>query len=350
MTLPDGFAALRVKDVVRETDDALSLVLDVPTEHAATFRYRAGQFLTLRVTVDGQEYRRCYSMSSSPVLQQDLRVTVKRDGRGVVSNWLNDHAAPGDRLEVGPPDGRFVRTETDRELVAFAGGSGITPVFSLIQTALAAPAGRVRLLYANRAAGSIIFENALADLAGRHGGRFTVAHHLDEERGVLTAAGIPDVRILDGGLRAWRGELHTGTTVPEAGDVTVVHDDLYAGALPTVTAEQAATAETLLDARAPECYRGETEPVDPVAGHIPGARNVPSTALLTDGALLPATALQQTLGTVGDDAAVYCGSGVTASLTVAVLVSLGIDAALFPGSWSQWSAEARPVAVGEQPR
>ncbi|MGE2736023.1 sulfurtransferase [Mycolicibacterium vaccae] len=167
---------------------------------------------------------------------------------------------------------------------------------------------------------------------------------------VLTAAGIPDVRILDGGLSAWRGELHTGTAVPEAGDVTVAHDDLYAGALPTVTAEQAATAETLLDARAPERYRGETEPVDPVAGHIPGARNVPSTALLTDGALLPAAALQQTIGTVGDDTAVYCGSGVTASLTVAVLVSQGIDAALFPGSWSQWSAEARPVAVGEQPR
>ncbi len=192
MTLPDGFAALRVKDVVRETDDALSLVLDVPAEHAARFTYRAGQFLTLRVTVDGQEYRRCYSMSSSPVLQQDLRVTVKRDGRGVVSNWLNDHAAPGDRLEVGPPDGRFVRRENDRELVAFAGGSGITPVFSLIQTALAAPAGRARLLYANRAPGSIIFEGALADLAGRHGDRFTVAHHLDHERGVLTAAGIAE--------------------------------------------------------------------------------------------------------------------------------------------------------------
>lgn len=192
MTLPDGFAALRVKDVVRETDDALSLVLDVPAEHAAAFSYRAGQFLTLRVSVDGQEYRRCYSMSSSPVLQQDLRVTVKRDGRGVVSNWLNDHAAPGDRLEVSPPDGRFVRPETDRELVAFAGGSGITPVFSLIQTALAGPAGRARLLYANRAAGSIIFENALAGLAGRHGERFSVTHHLDHDRGVLTAAGITE--------------------------------------------------------------------------------------------------------------------------------------------------------------
>ena len=100
---------------------------------------------------------------------------------------------------------------------------------------------------------------------------------------VLTAAGIPDVRILDGGLGAWTGVLETGSVVPAPGDVTVAHDDLYAGALPTLTAEQAAVAATLLDARAPERFRGEVEPVDPVAGHIPGARNVPSTGLLDRG-------------------------------------------------------------------
>ncbi len=94
---------------------------------------------------------------------------------------------------------------------------------------------------------------------------------------VLTAAGLPDVRILDGGLGAWTGPLETGTVAPEPGDVTVPHDDLYAGARPTLTAEQAADADTLLDARAPERFRGDVEPVDPVAGHIPGARNVPST-------------------------------------------------------------------------
>ncbi|MGE2832612.1 sulfurtransferase [Mycobacterium sp. SMC-4] len=166
---------------------------------------------------------------------------------------------------------------------------------------------------------------------------------------VLTAAGIPDVRILDGGLAAWTGDLHTGTVVPEPGDINVVHDDLYAGALPTVTADAAATASVLVDARAPERFRGETEPVDPVAGHIPGARNVPSTALLSDGGLLPAGDLRQAVGAVDDEVAVYCGSGVTASLVVAALASLGVDAALFPGSWSQWSSEpARPVARGAQ--
>lgn len=162
---------------------------------------------------------------------------------------------------------------------------------------------------------------------------------------VLTAAGIPDVRILDGGLRAWNGELQTGAVDPEPGDVVVAHDDLYAGALRTVIADAVAGAGVLLDARAPERYRGEVEPVDPVAGHIPGARNLPSTTLLADGALLPEQELREVFGDSDGDVAVYCGSGVTASLVVAALASLGVDAALFPGSWSQWSAEpTRPVA------
>ncbi len=192
MNTPEGFVPLRIKDVVRETGDAMSLVLDVPTGQESRFSYRAGQYLTLRVSVDGQEFRRCYSMSSSPVLQRDLRVTVKRDGRGVVSNWLNDHAAPGDHVDVGTPEGRFVRSESSRELVAFAGGSGITPVFSLIQTTLATGSGRSRLLYANRAAGTIIFKNALDGLADVHADRLTVRHHLDDERGVVTERVVRD--------------------------------------------------------------------------------------------------------------------------------------------------------------
>lgn len=183
----DGFTALRIKEVVRETADAISIVFDVPPQLAARFSYRAGQYLALRVQVGGQEYRRCYSMSSSPVKQQDLRVTVKRDRDGVVSNWLNDHAAPGDRIRVAAPEGRFVRSVKDRELVAFAGGSGITPVFSLIQTELAESAGRARLLYANREVDSVIFREALDGLVDEHGDRFGLQHHLDAEQGVVTA-------------------------------------------------------------------------------------------------------------------------------------------------------------------
>jgi thiosulfate/3-mercaptopyruvate sulfurtransferase len=160
---------------------------------------------------------------------------------------------------------------------------------------------------------------------------------------VLTAAGLPAVRILDGGLNAWTGPLETGIATPRPGDVTVPHDDLYAGARPTLTAEQAAAAGVLLDARAPERFRGDVEPVDPVAGHIPGARNVPSTGLLSDdGRFLPTSAL---IDRIGDVDGVYCGSGVTASVVVAALAAEGVEAALYPGSWSEWCSDpTRPVA------
>ena len=170
---------------------------------------------------------------------------------------------------------------------------------------------------------------------------------------VLTAAGIPGVRILDGGLGAWTaagGELETGAVAPPAGDVRVAHDDLYRGALPTLTADevQSGAARTLLDARGPERYRGEVEPVDAVAGHIPGARNLPSTSLLRgDGSFADAEAIVAAANAEESPIGVYCGSGVTASVVLAALTSAGIDAALFPGSWSQWSSETqRPVATG----
>jgi thiosulfate/3-mercaptopyruvate sulfurtransferase len=112
-----------------------------------------------------------------------------------------------------------------------------------------------------------------------------------------------------------------------------------------LTAEQAAVAATLLDARAPERFRGEVEPVDPVAGHIPGARNVPSTGLLSDdGRFLPGGELVRVFGGIEATGA-YCGSGVTASVVVAALATVGVDAALYPGSWSEWCSDpTRPVA------
>ena len=143
--------------------------------------------------------------------------------------------------------------------------------------------------------------------------------------------------------------LETGTVVPAPGDVTVAHDDLYAGALPTLTAEQAAVAATLLDARAPERFRGEVEPVDPVAGHIPGATNVPSTGLLAeDGTFLLDDDLTRVFDGI-EPTGVYCGSGVTASVVLAALAAAGVDAALYPGSWSEWCSDAtRPVARGPE--
>ena len=173
---------------------------------------------------------------------------------------------------------------------------------------------------------------------------------------VLTAAGLQNVRILDGGLSAWRSaghSLETGEVTPQPGNVTVPQHDLYAGARPTLTAEESgAGALTLLDARAPERFRGDVEPLDPVAGHIPGAQNLPSTAVLAgDGTFLGDYALSQLLSDHGIDrdrgVGVYCGSGVTATVTIAAFAAMGSEAALYPGAWSEWSSDpTRPVARG----
>jgi ferredoxin-NADP reductase len=183
------FSPLRIKRVVRETGDAVSLVLDVPAHSSQRFDYQAGQFLTLRVTVDGQDLRRCYSMSSAPV-EDDLQITVKRDPGGVVSNWLNDIAAEGVEIHAAPPEGRFLLRDNGGEIVAFAGGSGITPIMSLVRTALLNTSRRVRLFYANRSRDSVIFADALAQLADVHTGRLTIAHHLDDDNGIVTPAAV----------------------------------------------------------------------------------------------------------------------------------------------------------------
>ncbi|BBX36989.1 sulfurtransferase [Mycolicibacterium mageritense] len=173
---------------------------------------------------------------------------------------------------------------------------------------------------------------------------------------VLTAAGVGDVRILDGGLTAWTavgGALQQGPVTPVPGDVRVHHDDLYRGGRRVMTADEAASwGGVLVDARAPERFRGEVEPVDPVAGHIPGAVNIPSTRILAaDGTLLPAPELRAVLaeaGATGDtEVGAYCGSGVTAALAVAGLAAAGVDATLFPGSWSEWASDpTRQVVRG----
>lgn len=175
---------------------------------------------------------------------------------------------------------------------------------------------------------------------------------------VLTAAGLANVRILDGGLSAWRlagGTVQTGPVTAQPGNVTVPHSDLYAGARLTLTAQQAGAADvTLLDARAPERFRGDAEPVDPVAGHIPSAKNFPSTAVLAaDGTFLTDGDLTQQFSDHGIERGgrigVYCGSGVSATVTLAALAAVGYKPALFPGSWSEWSSDpARAIARGSE--
>ncbi len=179
------FHRLRVREVTAETADAVSIVLDTPAELRETFSYAAGQFCTFRVTVDGARLERCYSMSSSPAVDPDLKVTVKRVPGGPVSNWLNEAIAAGDVLEVSPPSGLFHLGDSDRDIVAFGGGSGITPIISIVKTALATTPRRVRLLYANRDREAVIFAAELDALVAQHPDRLDVIHHLDVKHGFV---------------------------------------------------------------------------------------------------------------------------------------------------------------------
>ena len=183
-----GYHKLRVKDVVRETHDANSFVLDVPEELLATFQYRPGQFCTFRVPVDGVEQVRSYSMSSTPEIDADLTVTVKRVEGGLVSNWFLDHVGVGDLIEVTKPAGVFCPQDAaEGPVLGFCGGSGVTPVMSITKHVLANSRRPVRLLYANRDRESVIFDAAFGALGEEHPERLDVRHHLDDAGGFLTA-------------------------------------------------------------------------------------------------------------------------------------------------------------------
>jgi ferredoxin-NADP reductase len=184
---------LKVAAVVDETADARSFVLEIPPSLEGTFAYAAGQFCSFRATVGGEPVVRCYSMSSSPEAGERFTVTVKRVAGGKLSNWMNDALAPGDTIEVMPPAGRFVLQRSDLPIVAFAGGSGITPVISILKTALLTTAREIALVYANRDAASVIFAHEIERLRAGSGGRLSVHHHLDTARGFLDAEAIAEL-------------------------------------------------------------------------------------------------------------------------------------------------------------
>jgi len=192
-----GFHPLPVARVIRETAEASSFVLDVPDELRPAFAYQAGQFCTFRVRVDGRPHLRCYSMSSSPAVDPELTVTVKRSDGGVVSNFLIDRVAAGDTVEVTRPAGVFCLTGGDEDIIAFSAGSGITPVHSLLKSALTTTARTVRLFYANRDRDAVIFASELDALEAAHGQRLVVSHHLDVERGFATTDAVRDFASAD---------------------------------------------------------------------------------------------------------------------------------------------------------
>src|SRR4029077_19627465 len=182
-----GYHPLTVAGVIDETADTRSFVLDIPPALEARFLYAVGQFCTFRATIGGEPIVRCYSMSSSPDTGDPFTVTVKRVPGGKMSNWMNDTLAPGHAIDVMPPAGLFVLRAAETPIVAFAGGSGITPVLSIIKTALTTTAREIMLVYANRGSESVIFADVLERLRAGSGGRLTVHHHLDSEKGFLDA-------------------------------------------------------------------------------------------------------------------------------------------------------------------
>ncbi|WP_025089106.1 sulfurtransferase, partial [Mycobacteroides abscessus] len=175
---------------------------------------------------------------------------------------------------------------------------------------------------------------------------------------LLRAAGVSNVRILDGGWAAWQrsgGPVATEEVVPVVGDITITSLHGLAAVDADAVAAQAQSPDNLVfDARAAARYRGDEEPLDPRAGHIPGAVSAPTAENLTaDGTFKPVAELRERFDKLGAGAApvtVYCGSGVTATHQIAALAIAGYDAALYPGSWSEWSSDPqRPVATGPNP-
>ena len=191
MSAPRASYQVRVAEVISETDDACSLVLAVPPDLAGVFSYRPGQFLTVRIPHDRDgSVARCYSLSSSPHTGDRPTITVKRMTGGHASNWIADQVAAGSVLEILPPAGTFSPHSLDGDFLLFAGGSGITPVMSILKSALAQGQGRIVLVYANRDDRSVIFGPELLRLQAAAGDRLVVVHWLDSLQGAPTPTGI----------------------------------------------------------------------------------------------------------------------------------------------------------------
>jgi ring-1,2-phenylacetyl-CoA epoxidase subunit PaaE len=210
----DRFHALRIAEIVPETAEASSLRFEIPEELRERFAFRAGQHLTLRAMLGGEEVRRNYSLCTAPA-EGDWMVTVKRIGGGVFSNWVGDELKAGDTIDVMPPHGSFTTdfaASDSRHLVGIAGGSGITPVMSLIRTLLREePQSRFTLLYGNRDSSSIIFLEALAGLKDKYLDRLEIYHFLDAEE--------QDIELFNGMLTRARLDEALPALVPDPASV-----------------------------------------------------------------------------------------------------------------------------------
>jgi ring-1,2-phenylacetyl-CoA epoxidase subunit PaaE len=179
------FHPLTVAKVKHETRDAIAVTFDVPPQLKETFKYRQGQHLTLRTTIAGEEVRRSYSICAA-VQDEQLRVAIKRVAGGLFSTWASQALKPGMTLDVMPPEGRFnlpLDPESRRHYLAFAAGSGITPILSIVKTTLLAePHSRFTILYGNRASSSVIFRDELAELKDIYMERLNLVYVMSREQ------------------------------------------------------------------------------------------------------------------------------------------------------------------------
>lgn len=189
MAKPHLFQHATVSRIIKETADTRTYVL---APHETPFPYRAGQFCTFKVHVDGEDLYRSYSMSSAPETDSEMATTVKRIPGGKVSNWMLDNLVEGDEVTITRAAGTFCLTPTSVPLLGFSGGSGVTPILSLVKSALASTDRKVRLLCADKDRASVIFDAVLDDLVARYPDRLTVVRHIDDERGLLDPAAVID--------------------------------------------------------------------------------------------------------------------------------------------------------------
>lgn len=171
------FYGLSVAGIRDESVACRSIVLAAPETAMSAFRASPGQFLTIRVTIAGRLYERCYSISSLTTFDEPLRITVKRVPNGTVSHWLNSNLKEGDTLAAAPPAGRFALREGGRRALFFAAGSGITPILPMIRQAVEVEQRKAALLFCNRNLEDAIFLDELRSLALRHANRFELVEH-----------------------------------------------------------------------------------------------------------------------------------------------------------------------------
>lgn len=156
------FKKLIIKDIKRETSDTVSIAFEIPTDLKSDFTYQSGQYITVKKNVEGEDIRRAYSLCSSPS-EEEFRIGVKKVANGKMSTFLNDGLNVGDELEVMKPSGNFVVRDSDSNIVAFAAGSGITPILSMVKSVLKST-GNFTLFYGNKTSDDTIFKNELDDL------------------------------------------------------------------------------------------------------------------------------------------------------------------------------------------